>query len=122
MEIGERNLENMQGSADATHPQSRSQDGCKELCNVQLSTVEHVKQRTQLLKKVGAFSRSVIFDGLKSSNLDPNHKELYWAHCQIVRGSGELGKSQPKKIGTRQSLGPIQVIIFDGAQIYTVLT
>ena len=30
----------MQGSTDDTHPQGRSQDGCKELCNVQLSIVE----------------------------------------------------------------------------------
>ena len=35
----------MQESADDTHPQGRSQHGCKELCNVQLSIVEHVKQR-----------------------------------------------------------------------------
>ena len=39
------------GSADDTHPQGRSQNGCKELCNVQLSIVEHVKQRTWLLNK-----------------------------------------------------------------------
>ena len=63
-------------------------------------------------EKIGALSRSVIFMGLKSSTGDPSHKEFYWAHCQIVRNSGELGKSQPKKIGARQSLGPIQNYIF----------
>ena len=45
----------MQGSADDTHPQGRSQDGCKELCNVQLSIVEHL-------------SGSVIFDGAEILN------------------------------------------------------
>jgi hypothetical protein len=58
----------MQGSADDTNPQGRSQDGCNELCNVQFSIVEHVKQRTWLLKKVGALSRSVIFDGAEILN------------------------------------------------------
>ena len=58
----------MQGSADDTHPQGRSQDGCKKLCNVQLSIVEHVKQRTWFLKKVRALSRSVIFDGAEILN------------------------------------------------------
>ena len=47
----------MQGSADDTHPQGRRQDGCKELCNVQLSIVEHVKQTTWLLKKVGRIQK-----------------------------------------------------------------
>jgi hypothetical protein len=45
---------------------------------------------------------------LKSSTVDPNHKEIYGAHCQLARSSGKLGKSQPKKIGMRQSLGPIK--------------
>ena len=58
----------MQGSADDTHPQGRSQDGCKELCNVQLSIIEHANQRTWLLNKVGASSRSVIFDGAEILN------------------------------------------------------
>ena len=98
----------MQGSADDTHPQGRSQDGCKELCNVQLSIIEHANQRTWLLNKVGALSRSVIFDGAETSTVDLSHKEFFWGHCQIVRSSGELRKFQPKKIGTRQSLGPIQ--------------
>ena len=46
----------------------RSQDGCKKLCNVQLSIVEHAKQRTWFLKKVRALSRSVIFDGAEILN------------------------------------------------------
>ena len=54
--------------ADDTHPQGRSQNGCKELCNAQLSIVEHAKQRTWLLKKVGALSTSEIFNGAKILN------------------------------------------------------
>ena len=46
--------------------------------------------------------------GLKSSTVGPSHKEFYWAHCQIFRSSGEPWKVPAKKIGTRQSLGPIQ--------------
>ena len=76
----------MQGSADDTHPQGRSQDGCNELCNVQFSIVEHVKQRTWLLKKVGALSRSVIFVG-------PTAKLL---------------EALASLESPRQSLGPIQ--------------
>ena len=63
---------------------------------------QNMKQRTWLLDKVGALSRSVIFDG------DPRHTDFYWAHCQIARSSGELGKSQPKKIVRDKVQGPIQ--------------
>ena len=49
----------MQGSADDTDPQGRSQDACKELCNFQLSIKEHVTQRTCLLKRVGVLSTSL---------------------------------------------------------------
>ena len=49
----------MQGSADDTDPQGRSQDACKELCNFQLSIKEPVKQRTCLLKRVGVLSTSL---------------------------------------------------------------
>ena len=54
--------------ADDTHPQGRSQNGRKELCNAQLSIVEHVKKRKWLLKKVGALSRSENFNGAEILN------------------------------------------------------
>ena len=54
--------------ADDTHPQGRSQNGRKEVCNAQLSIVEHVKKRTWLLKKVGASSRSENFNGAEILN------------------------------------------------------
>jgi hypothetical protein len=66
----------MPGSANDTHPQGRSQNGC----NAQLSIVEHVKQKTWLLKKAMALSRSVSFDGAEIPTVDPRHKTFYWAH------------------------------------------
>ena len=62
----------------------------KKRCHAQLAFVEHVNQRTWLLWTLGALS---FLMGLKSSTVDPSHKEFYRAHCQIVRSSGELGMS-----------------------------
>ena len=64
----------MQGSANDTH----RQDGCKELCNVQLSIVEHVKQRTWLLNKIKALSISVIFEGAEILNCRSESQRGLW--------------------------------------------
>jgi hypothetical protein len=97
----------MQGSANDTHPHGRSQDGCKELCNVQLSIVEHVKQRTWLLKKVGALSRSVIFVG---------------STAKLLEALASLERLNQRRLVRDKVWAPSKIIIFDGAQIYTVLT
>ena len=63
MKIGEWNLETCREVQTIPIHREGVKMVAKELCNVQFSIVEHVKQRTWLLKKVGALSRSVIFDG-----------------------------------------------------------
>ena len=91
----------MQGSADDTHPQGRSQDGCKELCNVQLSIVEHVKQRTCLLNRVGVLSTS----------LNQRRWRLYkvWAPSKIIILDGAETLSRTK-IFSQFGSGPNRIL------------
>ena len=68
VEIGERNLETCREVQAILIHREGVKMVAKKLCNVQLSIVEHVKQRTWFLKKVWALSRSVIFDGAEILN------------------------------------------------------
>lgn len=52
--------------------------------------------------------------GLKSLIINLNRKESYWAHCQILRSTGEFGKYKSKKLGMGKNLGSFKIIIFNG--------
>ena len=104
-------------------------------CNLPLHVAKHRNQRRSWLYKVWAPSKIVIFDGAqiytvlswgRKNSIEPNDlvrrltQEFHQNNMQSSVASRKT--SEPKKMVTLQSLGPIQKYNFWWAQIYTVLT